>query len=177
MYNEEVVGLAGRKESSMCGSRFSDQPVNSIGRSDMRLPGPAEYSGLPDEYFDRLYRRHRNAALIRSGASLVMWLFALATFLTGVIKTNHLLGVSLSVSYLILINPPTLWILKKSKSPEVVRRISILINLLEIAGYSAIIYSTGGIEATYLTPIYAALILYIGAYATRTRTFLLLIRA
>ena len=32
---------------------------------------------------------------------------------------------------------------------------------------------TGGIEATYLTPIYAALIVNVGAFAPRRRIFLL----
>jgi hypothetical protein len=38
-----------------------------------------------------------------------------------------------------------------------------MINFLEVLGYTAIIYYVGGIEATYLTLLYAALITYVGA--------------
>lgn len=47
------------------------------------------------------------------------------------------------------------------------RYASLLINFLEILGYTAIIYFLGGIEATFLTPIYAALITYVGVVAPR----------
>jgi signal transduction histidine kinase len=126
---------------------------------------------LPAEYFRRLYRRHANGAIVRSGASLAMWLFALIIHLAGVLDQSHFLGISVSVAYLILINPPTLWVMKRSRNQRAIAWVSILINILEVAGYTAIIFFAGGIEATYLTPIYAALILYVGAYASRRRTF------
>jgi signal transduction histidine kinase len=102
-----------------------------------------------------------------------MWLFALFICLAGVLQTSAFWGISLSISYLILINPPTLWILKRSRSQRLFTHVSILINVLEVAGYSAIIFFSGGIEATYLTPIYAALIMYVGAFAPLKRTFFL----
>ena len=100
--------------------------------------------------------------MIRSGSSLLMGLFALIAFLLGSIQTHHLFGIGLSILYLILINPPTLFILRYIKSRKGYRYFSILINFLEIVGYTAIIYFLGGIEATYLTPIYAALVTYVG---------------
>jgi signal transduction histidine kinase len=110
----------------------------------------------------KLLKRHVQGAYVRSGASLFMWLCALATFLTGMIKINHLFGVSLSIVYLILINPPTLWILKKISTRRFYENFSIFINCLEIVGYTSIIYFLGGINALYLSPIYAALIAYVG---------------
>ena len=35
----------------------------------------------PDDYLETLYRRHFQGALVRSGASAIMWLFALPLFL------------------------------------------------------------------------------------------------
>lgn len=67
----------------------------------------------PEDYFKKLYRRHYQGALVRSGASTVMWLFALASYLANETKINHFTGVTLSVLYLIAINPPTLLILKR----------------------------------------------------------------
>ncbi len=129
--------------------------------------------GPPREYYSRLYRKHFQGALVRSGASLIMWLFAWAAYAIDVIGVGHFIGVSLAVLYLIAINPPTLWVLKRIARPHQLANFSTLINLLEIGGYTAVIYALGGIEATYLTPIYAALIAYVGAMTERWRTFLI----
>ena len=118
-----------------------------------------------------LYRRHFQGALVRSGASMIMWMFALAAYLADVIKMNHFKGISLSVLYLILINPPTLLLLKRITNLRLYGYASILINFLEILGYTAIIYSLGGIEATFLTPIYAALITYVGVMGPRAYNY------
>ena len=115
----------------------------------------------PDQV-KKLYKRHFQGAIIRSGASLFMWLFALVSFLVGSIQENHLFGISLSVVYLICINPPTLLILKRTISRQRFEYVSLLINILEIIGYTFLIYVLGGINAFFLCPIYAALIAYVG---------------
>ncbi len=127
---------------------------------------------LSPEYSEMLFKRHLQGALVRSGASLIMGLFAVIAFYIGSIKPHHLAGVGFSILFLILINPPTLWILKKIKSRLVYRYFSLLINLLEIIGYTGIIYFLGGIEATYLTLIYAALITYVGTVSPRSFPFI-----
>ena len=127
---------------------------------------------LSPEYSEILFKRHLQGALVRSGASLIMGLFAVIAFYIGSIKPHHLAGVGFSILFLILINPPTLWILKKIKSRLVYRYFSLLINLLEIIGYTGIIYFLGGIEATYLTLIYAAIITYVGTVAPRSFPFI-----
>ena len=127
---------------------------------------------LSPEHSEILFKRHLQGALVRSGASLIMGLFAVIAFYIGSIKPHHLAGVGFSILFLILINPPTLWILKKIKSRLVYRYFSLLINLLEIIGYTGIIYFLGGIEATYLTLIYAAIITYVGTVAPRSFPFI-----
>lgn len=109
-----------------------------------------------------LYKRHRQGAFVRTGASLFMWLFAYVAYLIDSIQKDHIIGVSFCVGYLILINPPTLWILKHITRVKFYENFSVLINFLEILGYTAIIYSLGGVNALYLSPLYCALIAYVG---------------
>jgi len=126
---------------------------------------------LPADYAEILYRRHLQGAIVRSVASVFMWLFALAAYLANIIKLNHFTGISLSVLFLVLINPPTLLLLKHITNMRLYKYGSLLINFLEILGYTALIYFLGGIEATFLTPIYAALITYVGVLAPRSYTY------
>ncbi|MBW1781922.1 MAG: hypothetical protein JRL30_14420 [Deltaproteobacteria bacterium] len=120
---------------------------------------------LPADRFEILYRRHFQGALVRSVASVSMWIFALAAYLANIIKMNQFTGITLSVMYLILINPPTLLLLKRITHARLYVYASLLVNFLEILGYTAVIYFLGGIEAAYLTPIYSALIAYVGVVA------------
>ena len=129
--------------------------------------------GLPADYVEMLYRRHFQGALVRSGASVAMWVFALTSYLTNTIKLNHFTGITLSVLYLILVNPPTLLLLKRITDVRLYKYGSLLINFLEILGYTAIIYFLGGIEATFLTPIYAALITYVGVVSPRSFPYII----
>jgi signal transduction histidine kinase len=115
----------------------------------------------PDQ-LGKLYKRHRQGAFVRTGASLFMWLFAFVAYLIDGIQKDHIIGVSFCVGYLILINPPTLWILKHITREKFYEIFSVLINCLEIIGYTAVIYSLGGINSLYLSPIYCALIAYVG---------------
>ena len=123
---------------------------------------------LPADYAEMLYKRHFQGAVVRSTASVVMWVFALAAYYTNTIEINHFTGITLSVLYLILLNPPTLLLLKHIRRMRLYKYSSLLINFLEILGYTAIIYFLGGFEATYLTPIYAALITYVGVVGPRS---------
>jgi PAS domain S-box-containing protein len=134
---------------------------------------PAQEDRLSPRNLRLLYRRHFQGALVRSGASVAMWIFALAGFVTGLLKTNHFAGITISVLYLILINPPTLFLLKKIARRRPYAYCSISINFLEIIGYTAVIYSVGGIEATYLTIIYAALITYVGIVSPKYFPYLI----
>ncbi|MBM4279047.1 MAG: hypothetical protein FJ130_14395 [Deltaproteobacteria bacterium] len=127
---------------------------------------PNQHRSIRDaDYFKKLFRRHVQGALVRSGASAFMWVFALVAFLEGHIRKDQMAGVSASVAFLILINPPTLWLSKRITQINLYKYLSLIINILEIVGYTSIIYFLGGIEATYLIPIYSLLITYIGVVA------------
>ena len=99
---------------------------------------------LPADHFKIFYRRHFQGALVRSGAGVTMWIFSLFSYLSNETKINNFTGVSLSVLYLISINPPTLLLLKRLRDKRSFRYASFAINILEIFGYTAIIYSLGG---------------------------------
>jgi diguanylate cyclase (GGDEF)-like protein len=152
----------GFEHTSLAGIKLKNRIIPSATHEGM-----ADGKGFPAEYAEVLYRRHFQGALVRSGASMVMWVFAVAAYYANAIKLNHFIGISLSVLYLILINPPTLMLLRHITRVSLYQYASLLINFLEILGYTAIIYSVGGLEATFLTPVYAALITYVGAVAPR----------
>ncbi|HEX7416135.1 MAG TPA: hypothetical protein VF305_03005, partial [Smithellaceae bacterium] len=120
-----------------------------------------------------LYQRYMQAAAVRSIASFVMWLTALTAYLFGGIHFDNLASVSIAVLYLILMNPPTLWVLKRIKNKNLAEYFSYFISLLEIIGFTAIIHSIGGIEAAFLTPIYAASIAYVGPMEPRKTPFII----
>ena len=135
---------------------------------------PNQHRSVRDaDYFKNLFRRHVQGALVRSGASVFMWVFAFAAFLEGHINKDQMAGVSASVAFLILINPPTLWLSKRITQINLYRYLSLIINILEIIGYTSIIYFLGGIEATYLIPIYSLLITYVGVVASRKLPFII----
>ena len=126
---------------------------------------------IEDTYFKKLYRRHYRGALVRSGASIVLWCSALFAYFLNIIKCHHLTGVSVFVLYLVLMNLPALYTIKSLRSRKIVRLFSLLIHLFEVIGYTGVIYFLGGIEATYLVPIYAILISYLGVTASRNMPF------
>ena len=125
------------------------------------------------DYIKTLFRNHVQGALVRSGTSVFMWVCALAAFLEGHIRKDQMEGVSASVAFLILMNLPTLWLLKQIAQINLSRYLSLIINILEIVGYTSVIYFLGGIEATYLIPIYSLLIAYVGVMAPRRLPFII----
>jgi signal transduction histidine kinase len=120
-----------------------------------------------------LYQRYVQAAAVRSIASFVMWLTAFMAYFFGAIHFDNLANTSIAVLYLILVNPPTLWVLKRIKNKNLAEYFSYFISLLEIIGLTAIIHSIGGIEAAFLTPIYAASIAYVGPMEPRKTPFII----
>ena len=106
---------------------------------------------------------------------MICWLLAAAFYVSGALYANNLIGITAAVAYLIGINPPTLLILKFARNRNQYKYISLLINLLEIIGYTTIIYFAGGMESAYLGLLYAALITYVGVVAPRPLPFIIAI--
>ena len=120
-----------------------------------------------------LYQRHLQSAVVRSSASFVMWLTALTAYLFGLIHFDNLVSASIAILYLILMNPPTLGVLKRIKNQNLAEYFSYFISLLEIIGFTAVIHSFGGIEAAFLLPIYAASIAYVGPLEPRKKPYII----
>jgi hypothetical protein len=134
--------------------------------SEGPMAAPDPQPGEPIAYMRRVVRSHRRMAVIRAGASLAMWLFAVGAFLTGLAKAEHFVGVTAAVAFLVLMNPPNLWILKRFTRLGPFHAFCVAIHAQEILGYTAIIHSLGGIEAGYLAPLYGALIASVGLIST-----------
>jgi serine phosphatase RsbU (regulator of sigma subunit)/two-component sensor histidine kinase len=139
---------------------------------ETKLKRPEGRSFLTTEQTKRLYRRHLQAAYVRSGACFFAWLFIIVGWLAGVFDKDSFIGMSVAISYLILFNIPTLWVLKRIRNRNRYEAFSLFINLLEVCGYSAIVYFSGGLRFPYVLLTYAALISYTGVAAPRRITSL-----
>jgi len=137
----------------------------------MNHEGSTPLAQLQDDNLKGLYKRHLIEALVRSVASTGMWVFALIAFFLGTFKTYQFIGISVSVIYLIMMSFLILIIIRYMIERGPYEYFSLFINQLEIIGYTAIIYFCGGIEASYLTLIYASLIAYVGTVASQRHTF------
>lgn len=127
---------------------------------------------MPPEKRKQLHKRHVRGALVRSIASVCMWTFALIAYWIDFFQAHHFIGISVSILYLIVISPLTLIVLKNLTRQRPYEIFSLFVNQLEVIGYTAIIYFCGGIEATYLTLLYAALITYVGVAAPPKHSFI-----
>ena len=127
---------------------------------------------MPAEKLDVLYKKQLIGAFVRSGSSIAMWTIAPVAFFVGALKTYSFIGISASVLYLNVLNFPILMVFKHITGKRRYDYFSVFFNQLEIIGYTAVIYFCGGIEATYITLIYAALIAYVGVVAPWRHSFI-----
>ncbi|MGD0210210.1 MAG: response regulator [Desulfomonilia bacterium] len=96
---------------------------------------------------------------------MLIWLLTLAAYWYGDISRASLEGASIVNFYIVFMNIPMLAVLRRTRRKTLYEHFSFLINILEIIGYTGYIYFVGGFRSTYLTPIYAAMIFYVGVQA------------
>ncbi|HVN71670.1 MAG TPA: response regulator [Desulfomonilia bacterium] len=135
------------------------------GSSELVFKDDQDFRYLNPAKRDRLNKTHFQGALVRSGASVLIWFLTLAAYEAGVISKVSFEGASVFNAYIILMNIPMLALMKRVRGKLVYEFCSYLINILEIFGYTGFIYFVGGFRSTYLTPIYAAMIFYVGVQA------------
>lgn len=128
---------------------------------------------LKREQRERLYRNQFKGACVRSGGVIVIWLFTLLAYLYGAIDLRAFKGASLSIAYIVLMHVPLIPLLRYVSGKRLYEFFSFLINILEIIGYTSFIYFVGGFRSTYLTPVYAAMIFYVGVLAPKRYPFIL----
>jgi signal transduction histidine kinase len=102
-----------------------------------------------------------------------MWCFSLPPYLAGMDDWYTFAGISLSVIFLILINPPTLWLIRRVQQKRHLEIVSLSIHALEVLGYTSIIYFAGGLSRSFLTLLYPALIAYVGIMAPGYWSFIM----
>jgi signal transduction histidine kinase/ActR/RegA family two-component response regulator len=141
-----------------------DEPAREDGHKDGQLEVRAR---------ERLYKRHLQGAVVRCGATLFIWLFVLLSFLMRSIDGTSFVGASLTGLAVILLNGPSLFVLKRTTRRRSYEIVSLTLNALEVLAYTLIIYFLGGIRATYLLVIYAAVIAYVGVAAPRRYPFVI----
>jgi len=143
------------------------------GYSELIFKDDHDPKTLRQDHLDRLFKTHLQGACVRSGAGVLIWMFTLAAFWSGAISRTSFMGASVVLLYLIAINFPLLAIIGKVKRRSIFEYLSFFINALEILGYTGFIYFVGGFRATYLTPIYAVMIFYVGVLAPARFPFIL----
>lgn len=129
--------------------------------------------GLTEERRSRIYSRLVQVSIVRSRASAVMWLAAVAAATFDVLSRESLVGISWAVFYLIVLSFPTLWVSRRLRTERGIQLCSLGINVLEIIGFTAVIHYAGGVEAANLALIYAAMVAYAGVLGRRNQPFLI----
>jgi two-component sensor histidine kinase len=119
----------------------------------------------------RFYQQHRDGVLVRSGASLLMWITAIPAYQVGLLGATQFRGVCYAVVFLVVLNFPLLWLAGRLREKSSFEILSIAVHGCEILGYTAIIHFSGGLEATFLALIYCGLVAYIGVVAPRRHLF------
>ena len=125
----------------------------------------AKTINLQPDYRKQVYARFQQGAMLRAGAGLFFWAFSFAAYLAGLMGIRNIAGITLCILFLIVVNLPILAILRISSSRRVYAFSTILNTVLEVIGYTAVIYFLGGIRGLFLSPIYAILIAYVGVLA------------
>ena len=128
---------------------------------------------LTPEDREKYIRKHVQGAVVRSGGGLIMVSFSLCLYMSGSVDYTSSAGAVTSGLFIILMNFPALFIIERIRSRVLFDITSFLINLVEILGYTGVIYFLGGIRASYLVPIYAAMISYVGVIAPKRYPYIL----
>lgn len=154
---------------------LGELPGNTLGfpRSSMLHEKAEDRKKLQREQKERLYKNQFNGACVRSGGVIVIWFFTFLSYLYGAIDLRAFKGSSLSIGYILLMHVPLIPLLRCVSEKKLYEFFSFLINILEIIGYTSFIYFVGGFRSTYLTPVYAAMIFYVGVLAPKRYPFIL----
>ena len=128
---------------------------------------------LTPEDRDKYLNKHQQGAVVRSIGALVMILFGLALYITGCVSYESCAGAVLSGLFVIVMNFPAMLVIEKIRNRLLFDIASFLVNLVEIIGYTSVIYFLGGIRSAYLVPVYAAVISYVGVIAPKRYPYII----
>jgi signal transduction histidine kinase len=106
------------------------------------------------------YANYRYGINLRVGTAILIEAIAAAAYFAGVIRVENLIGISASLSFITLQCIPFWFIMKGAIEAGRPRIATLADRLFLLIGFSGVIYSLGGIEATYLIPIYIIVMIY-----------------
>ncbi|MGA2641653.1 MAG: hypothetical protein ABSG21_12215 [Spirochaetia bacterium] len=109
------------------------------------------------------YANYLSGIGLRVGTSILIEAIAAAAYFAGVIRVENLTGVSVSVGFISLLCIPFWFIMKAAIEAGCPRIPTLVDRFFLLIGFSGLIYSVGGIEATYLIPIYVIVMIYYGS--------------
>ena len=132
---------------------------------------PGGDARLPDE-IHRFKKNLVHGAWIRSGGSMFMGFFALVAYWIQVFDFFALIGICFSVLCLNLMNFLGLWTIKQLTRKKHLEYLGLSVNMAEVLAYTAIIYFAGGLNVSYLTVIYLALITAVAMLGTISWPFI-----
>ncbi|HOI06432.1 MAG TPA: response regulator [Deltaproteobacteria bacterium] len=128
---------------------------------------------VPEDKRERIFHIQLQGAYVRSGGMVIVGFFSLVAYFYGTITFDSFRGALISVAFVILMNVPLLAILRHTTRRTWYEACSLAVNTFEILGYTSLIYFVGGFRSTYLTPIYAGMIFYVGVLAPRRYPFIM----
>ncbi|MBU1169237.1 MAG: PAS domain S-box protein [Proteobacteria bacterium] len=128
---------------------------------------------LSPEDRDKYFKKHVQGAFVRTIGGLIMTGFVMGFYVTGIISSNACMGGVVSGILVILMNFPALFIIEVVTTRLLFDIVSFLINLVEIIGYTSVIYFLGGIQGTFLVPVYTAVISYVGVNAPKRYPYII----
>jgi hypothetical protein len=101
-----------------------------------------------------------SAIVLRIASTIVIEVVAAAAYFAGVIHVTNLIGISISVGFNALLCIPFWFVMKDAREAKRPTILTLVDRFLALIAYSGVIYSLGGIEATYLIPIYVIFMIY-----------------
>lgn len=125
---------------------------------------------LSQKQAEALHRKHVAGAWVRTGASFGIYLTMVLGWVSGTFSDSAFRGMTIIAVLLIMVNPPTLFILKRIKQRAYYEFVSLSINIYETTCFTGLVYFAGGVNAGHMLLVFAGVISYIGVAAPRRIT-------
>ncbi|HET6450024.1 MAG TPA: hypothetical protein VFI08_01885, partial [Spirochaetia bacterium] len=117
------------------------------------------------------YASYRRGITLRLATGLLIWGLSAGSYALGLIRWVSLVGVSVSVAFITVMALGFLLFLGEAiRSGRPIA--SILDRLFVLVGYAAIMYFLGGVEASYLVPVFVIFQIYYVVATNRGLPFL-----
>jgi len=103
---------------------------------------------------ERSFASYQQGTILRIASGILIEIVSVVAYLFKIIHKENLVGISASIAFLVLMCVAFYPFMKSTIDTTNSSFVSLLDRLFEIVGFTGVIYSLGGVEATYLLPIY-----------------------